>query len=89
MAVIISGAVFAPDGTPVPLARVYFVRGPAPMSDIAALTDADGKFKLSVSAAGAYVLECTSEEYAPKQIRLEVTGQSEIHLAISLSRRPR
>ena len=54
---IISGVVRGPDGAPVAGARVYFVDSPAALPDIAALTDAGGRFRLAVPVPGIYRLE--------------------------------
>jgi hypothetical protein len=82
---LISGVVLGPDGTPAPLARVYFVSGPRPLPDIAALTGPDGSFGLSVPQPGTYVLECSLDGFAPKQVIVEVAGQQQVNLRIMLS----
>ena len=40
----IAGVIVDARGNPVEGARVYFVEGPVPLPDIAALTDSDGRF---------------------------------------------
>jgi len=44
---VISGIVRDPNGRPVADARIYFIGGPVPLPDIAALTDAAGAFSLT------------------------------------------
>jgi Carboxypeptidase regulatory-like domain len=83
--VLISGVVLEPDGKPAPLARLYFVSGPRPLPDIAALTDANGSFSLSVSTPGTYELECLLDGFAPKRVTIKVSGQQQINLRIMLS----
>jgi hypothetical protein len=57
----IAGVVVDAEGNPVEEARVYFVEGPVPLPDIAALTDSSGRFALSVPTAGTYQLGIASE----------------------------
>jgi hypothetical protein len=49
------------EGNPVAEASVYFVEGPVPLPDIAALTDSSGRFALSAPVSGTYQLEVASE----------------------------
>jgi hypothetical protein len=60
---IISGLVKDPGGRPVPLARVYFTESPVPLPDIAALTNDNGEFSLSVPIAGRYKIACAAEGF--------------------------
>jgi hypothetical protein len=57
----IAGVVVDAEGNPVEEARVYFVEGPVPLPDIAALTDSSGRFALSVPTSGTYQLGIASE----------------------------
>ena len=57
----IAGVVVDAEGNPVEEARVYFVEGPVPLPDIAALTDKSGRFALSAPASGTYQLGFASE----------------------------
>lgn len=58
---VISGVVVDADGRAVPDARVYLAAGPGSFPDVAALTDAEGRFTLSAGADGRYTVECRSE----------------------------
>lgn len=53
---VIAGVVVDAEGNPVEEARVYFVEGPVPLPDIAALTDSSGRFALSAPISGTYRL---------------------------------
>ncbi|HEY9377479.1 MAG TPA: hypothetical protein VIQ02_10325 [Jiangellaceae bacterium] len=41
-----------PEGKPVAEARVFYTESPVPMPDVAALSGADGRFELTMPAAG-------------------------------------
>ncbi|MEU2792069.1 carboxypeptidase-like regulatory domain-containing protein [Streptomyces sp. NPDC007100] len=58
---VISGVVVDADGRAVPDARVYLAAGPGAFPDVAALTDAEGRFALSAGPDGSYTVECRSE----------------------------
>ncbi|MGW5737704.1 carboxypeptidase-like regulatory domain-containing protein, partial [Streptomyces sp. NPDC055261] len=57
-AVEITGTVRDASGAPVPGAHVLFTQGPQPLPDIAAVTDAEGRFSLIAPTAGQYTLTC-------------------------------
>ncbi len=57
----IAGVVVDAEGNPVEEARVYFVEGPVPLPDIAALTDSSGRFALSAPTSGTYQLGIASD----------------------------
>ena len=57
----ITGVVVDAEAYPVEEACVYFVEGPVPLADIAALTDSSGRFALSVPTSGTYQLGIASE----------------------------
>lgn len=59
---LIIGVVEDVNGRPVPDATVYFIAGPGPYPDIAALSAADGSFTLSVRDEGVYTLQCTAPD---------------------------
>lgn len=58
---VISGVVVDAAGRAVSDARVYVVDGPSPVTDVAALTDGEGRFALSAPADGTYTVECRAE----------------------------
>jgi Carboxypeptidase regulatory-like domain len=80
----LAGVVRGPDGEPVPQARVFIAGGPVPVPDIAALTDAEGRFALSLPAAGAYQLECVADGFAPLSTTVEVGGGREAQVELRL-----
>jgi hypothetical protein len=61
-------------GRPVSGARVYFIAGPGPLPDIAALTGADGKFALAAPASGKYEVGCTTDQASTSR-SVDVTGK--------------
>ncbi|WP_394437026.1 carboxypeptidase-like regulatory domain-containing protein [Streptomyces sp. SGAir0957] len=60
-AVEITGVVRDASGAPVAGARVLFTDGPGPLPDIAALTDAGGRFSLGAPSPGTYTLMCRAD----------------------------
>jgi hypothetical protein len=83
--IIVAGAVRGPAGEPVPQARVFIARGPVPVPDVAALTDAEGRFTLSFPAPGTYGVACVAEGYAPSSRTLEVADEHELRLELRLT----
>lgn len=81
---VLAGVVRGPAGEPVPLARVYVAGGPVPVPDIAALTDAEGRFAMSLPAPGTYEVACAAEGYAPSSATVEVAGERELQLELRL-----
>ena len=82
---IVSGVVRDPNGAPVPQARVFVARGPVPVPDIAALTNAEGRFTVSLPAPGTYELAFAAEGYQPSSASVEVTGEQEPRLELRLA----
>jgi protocatechuate 3,4-dioxygenase beta subunit len=74
---VVKGVVRDPAGKPVPGARILFVDGPAPLPDIAALTDADGSFALSAPAPGTYQIEAHTDEFAPARAAVAVPNEGQ------------
>lgn len=72
---VVAGVVRGPADEPVPQARVYIAGGPVPVRDIAALTDAEGRFSMSLPATGTYELACTAEGYTSASTTVEVAGE--------------
>ena len=73
----IEGRAHLVDDSPVIEARVFFVTGPVPLPDIAALTDDDGRFSLHAPTPGAYELACHADGLDPATVPIEVDGDSE------------
>jgi Carboxypeptidase regulatory-like domain len=85
MAYLIRGVVRDSSGSPIPEARAYFVGGPEPFPDIAALTDEDGAFTLSAPAPGAYRIECAAEGFSSRLTAVDVGEGEETHFEIRLT----
>ncbi|MEV6751075.1 carboxypeptidase-like regulatory domain-containing protein [Streptomyces sp. NPDC051214] len=81
-AVEITGVVRDTSGTPVTGAHVLFTEGPQPLPDIAALTDAEGRFSLVAPTAGEYRLICRADPLlgpsgtAEATVRVEPSAQA-------------
>ncbi len=58
---VVAGVVVDARGNPIEGARVYFVVGPVPLPDIAALTDGSGRFALTAPVPGTYQLGVAAE----------------------------
>ena len=71
---IIHGVVRDAKGKPVSGARVYFIAAPVTLPDIAALTDAEGKFALSVPVNGKYEVGCATDQASASR-SADVKGQ--------------
>lgn len=82
---VISGQVVTSDGNPVANARLYFTAGPAPLPEIAALTDADGRFALGVSQPGTYQLSCSLDERGPFTETVEVVAGKPAQVTIRVA----
>jgi hypothetical protein len=84
---VIAGVVVDSEGNPVEEARVYFVQGPVPIPDIAALTDRSGRFTLSAPVSGTYQLVVASEDPAgvvQETTIVEVREEQRIDLEVRL-----
>jgi hypothetical protein len=85
---VIAGVVVDAKGNPVQGARVYFMEGPVPFPDIAALTDSSGRFALSAPVSGTYQLGVASEGSAglvQEMSTVEVGEEQELDLEIQLN----
>ncbi len=83
--ILIFGNVKDNKGTPVSEARVSFVSGPIPLTDIAALTDNKGGFVLSAPVPGEYMIEVVAEGFISKSIKISTGDNREKRIEISLS----
>ena len=83
---VISGIVRDPNGRPVADPRIYFIGGPVPLPDIAALTDAAGAFSLTAPTAGTYQIGCTAEGFAPAEITVAISRGRDVQVEIWLER---
>ena len=82
--IVVTGVVRGPANDPVPQARVYIAGGPVPVPDIAALTDAEGRFTMSLPAAGTYEFACTAEAYMPSSTTVEVAENQTLPVELRL-----
>jgi Carboxypeptidase regulatory-like domain len=80
----VSGVVRDARGAPVAQARVWFHSGPAALPDVAALTDAAGRFTLSAPRAGAYEIGCNADARGATRVAVQV-GERGAQLEIVLS----
>ena len=80
---IISGRVRGPTG-PVEDARVFFLAGPEPLPDIAALTDSNGKFSLAAPSSGNYQIQVVADGFSPKAVSAIVTEGITVNIEIKL-----
>ena len=73
---VVAGRVRTDDGSAIVGARIYFLSGPGPLPDVAALTDSRGAFSLGAPHTGVYKIGCTTEGYASASADVTVTGTS-------------
>jgi hypothetical protein len=85
MTYLIRGVVRDPSGSPIPEARAYFVGGPEPFPDIAALTNEQGEFTLSAPAPGTYRIECAAEGFSSRPTAVDIGEDQETGLEIRLT----
>jgi hypothetical protein len=84
---VISGVVVDAEDNPLEGARVYFVAGPIPLPDIAALTDSNGRFALSAPVSGTYQLGVASEGpagFLQETTTVEVGEERDVDLEVRL-----
>ena len=81
---MITGRVTGPGGEPVAGARVYVADGPAPMPDVAILTDAGGEFALDAPVFGRYRIACSAGHYRPASASVDVAagGGAVVHIRL-------
>jgi protocatechuate 3,4-dioxygenase beta subunit len=84
---LVGGVVRDAAGEPVALARVSFTAGPTALPDIAALTDATGRFTLSAPQPGRYEISVVSDDAGASTATVEIpTGGARVQ--IDLPRTP-
>ena len=84
--ILIYGNVKDEKGNPISEARVSFVGGPVPLTDIAALTDNKGKFVITAPTPGEYIIEVVSEGFDPCRVKISTGDSGESRIEIRLSR---
>lgn len=69
-------------------ARVFIRSSPGPVSDIALLTDADGRFALSLALFGRYELACHSDAHGVTSVGVEVSAENMAEFILQFAKRP-
>ena len=82
---LISGIVVDARNHPVASARVYFTDTPIAIQDIAALSDSEGRFTLSVPAEGTYSIESVADGHGTGKATIDVGGASLAAVRIRLT----
>jgi Carboxypeptidase regulatory-like domain len=73
---VIRGRVLDDQRRPLRGARVYVVRAPVSMPDIAQLTDEQGGFTLAAPVAGTYRIGIAAEKYAAQERDVKVAAEA-------------
>ena len=81
---LITGRVSQSGGQPIAGARVFFASGPAALPDIAALTDATGRFSLAAPWPGDYALEVVADGFHSQRVSTSVGTRETRELDIEL-----
>ena len=68
----LSGTVLDAAGKPVAQARVYLVKAPGAVPDVAMLTGADGRFTLGAARPGSYEVACSTDVLGSASTRVEI-----------------
>jgi hypothetical protein len=84
LAHLILGTVRGPEAIPLAEARAFFVSGPEPFPDIAALTNERGEFALAAPSPGTYRIQCVAEGFEPQIVSVDAEESGETRLEISL-----
>ena len=79
---LIVGTVVGARGAPFAGARVYFVEGPVPLPDIAAVTDSNGRFTLTAPAPGTYTVGGAFDDVATSERVTVAEGECEVTLRL-------
>jgi hypothetical protein len=79
---LIVGTVVGARGAPFAGARVYFVEGPVPLPDIAAVTDSNGRFTLTAPAPGTYTVGGAFDDVATSERVTVAEGGCEVTLRL-------
>jgi len=74
----INGVVLDAAGRPVAQARVYVVKAPGPVPDVAVLTGPDGRFALAASRAGTYEIGCSTDRSGSGSATVVVGAQDAV-----------
>ena len=82
---LISGRVLEPNGQPTSGARVYFLKAPGAVPDLALLTDQQGRFTVPAPTSGMYQIGCTADGFAPASVTVDVSDK-DVQVEIELRR---
>jgi len=82
---IVAGTVLDASGKPVAQARVYFSAAPGSVPDIAELTGADGRFRLSAARPGRYQVSVSSDAHGSSSVEVDV-GSKDAEVVVRLAR---
>jgi hypothetical protein len=85
---MIRGEVVDDRGRPVPDARVMVVSGPGPVSDIALLTDVEGRFTLGLDRAGRYQLAVHADGHASATFPVQLSDDEMDTVRVRLAPSP-
>ena len=81
---ILSGTVLDVAGRPVAGARVYLVKAPVAVPDVAAVTGGDGRFALGAARPGAYEVACSTDDLGSASAKVEVgAGGATVELRLT------
>jgi hypothetical protein len=79
----LSGTVLDAAGKPVAQARVYLVKAPGAVPDVAMLTGADGRFALGAVRPGGYEVACSTDALGSASASVEVgAGAASVELRL-------
>jgi hypothetical protein len=74
----ITGVVLDAAGRPVAQARVFVVKAPGPVPDVAVLTGSDGRFALAAPRAGTYEIGCSTDRSGSSSATVVVSAQDAV-----------
>lgn len=72
-AIVVTGRVVDPAGSPVVGARVLVSASPVPVPDIAQLTGSDGGFAMAAPVPGAYRIAVHACGWAPAEVAVDIS----------------
>jgi protocatechuate 3,4-dioxygenase beta subunit len=81
----IAGTVIDATGEPVADARVYITSAPGSVPDVAALTGADGRFRLTAPQPGSYQIDASSDAGGSGRVTT-VVGPKDVTVEIKIAR---
>ena len=81
----IHGQVRSAGGQPLAEARVYYEQAPVAMPDVAALTDAAGRFTLATPADGTYRVGVACDGYAPAAVTIATSAAAQAEVVIAMA----